>query len=73
MTEHENRPNFSTEFGNFKYIMANFGKQNYWRTRNLMFLSTEYGKDPILRTLLLFKQKFNSVSRTQCQGQKFDH
>ena len=33
MAEHGNRPNFSTEFENIKYIMANFEKQNYLRIR----------------------------------------
>ena len=29
MAEHGNRPNFSTEVGNIKYILAAFGNQNY--------------------------------------------
>ena len=33
MTERGNWPIFSTEFGKFVYILVDFGKQEYCRTR----------------------------------------
>ena len=33
--EHGNPPNFSTEFGNIEYILADFGKQDYRQTRKI--------------------------------------
>ena len=45
-----NQPHFSTEFGNIKYNLADFGKFKYCREGNFMFLRTECSKVPILRT-----------------------
>ena len=54
MAEHKNRSNFPTEFGNIKYILADFGKKRTIAVHgNFMFSMTEYGKIPILRTLII--------------------
>ena len=38
MAEHENWPTFSTEFRKIVYILADFGKQEYFRTRKFGIL-----------------------------------
>ena len=45
MAEHGNWPNFSTEFGTIVYILTDFGKQEYCRTRKFCIL-----KDGILQS-----------------------
>ena len=37
MAECGNWPIFSTEFGKFVYILVDFGKQEYCRTRKIVF------------------------------------
>ena len=38
MVEHLSWPIFSTEFGKIEYILAEFGKQEYCRTRKFCIL-----------------------------------
>ena len=38
MAEHGNQPIFSTEFGKIVYILADFGNQEYCRTRKFCIL-----------------------------------
>ena len=56
---------FLIRIQNIVYILADLGKCEYCQTKIFSILKDRVGKVSILWTLILLKQKCNSVSRCQ--------
>ena len=56
MKEDGNRPEFSAKFENIKHFWGISENRTVVGHGNFMFLRAEYGKVPILQTLILLKQ-----------------
>ena len=56
MSELRSRPIFSTEFGKIVYVLADFGKQEYYRTQKFCILMGGIRQSHNPTTLILLKQ-----------------